>query len=108
MHTVTVLSTPSIFDGVLNRYIHTYLIFPSRKNEQQSGGHHVWLFILRDRDSMSKTGAEREGERESQAGSALPGQNPTRGRKPWSYEIMTWAKTKSQALNQLSHPGTTF
>ena len=66
-----------------------------------------FIYFERDRDSMSGGGAERErGERESQAGSALPAQSPTRGSNPWNGEIMTWAKTRSQMLTWQSRPGT--
>ena len=45
---------------------------------------------------------EREGGRESQAGSAVSAE-PDMGLDPMDLVIMTWAKIKSQ-LNQLSHP----
>ena len=50
-------------------------------------------------------GAEGKGEREFWADSAHSTQ-PDLG--AWSHnpEIMIWAETKSQMLNQLSHPGT--
>ena len=49
---------------------------------------------------------EREGERENpkQALCAASAE-PNMGFNPQSHEIMTWAKTKSQMLNRLSHPG---
>ena len=50
-------------------------------------------------------GAEREGKRESQAGSALPAQSPTKHLSSQNHEIMTWAETKSWTLNWLSHLG---
>ena len=53
---------------------------------------------------MGGGGAEREGERESQAGSMLLAQSDERLELTNS-EIVTWAKIKSQTLNQLSHPG---
>ena len=49
--------------------------------------------------------AEREGDRESQAGSAAVSTEPDVGLKPTNHEIMTWAKTKSQMFNLLSLPG---
>ena len=48
---------------------------------------------------------ERERETESEAGSTLPTQSPMRGLNSWNWEIMTWAKIKSQMLTWLSHPG---
>ena len=61
----------------------------------------IYVLILliweRETDSVSGGGAERG--RESQAGSELSTQST-------SHEIMTWAETKSQMLNRLSHPGT--
>ena len=39
----------------------------------------IYAFILRDKDSVSKTGAEREGERESQADSMPPPWSPMWG-----------------------------
>ena len=59
---------------------------------------------LRKRESRG--GAEREGERGSQAGSLLPAQSPTQGLSPTHCKIiMTWAEIKSWMLKQLSHPG---
>ena len=57
----------------------------------------------RERVSTSRGGAKREGERESQAGSALsePDMVPNSG----TIEIMTGAEIKNQMLNQLRHPG---
>ena len=52
---------------------------------------------------MGGEGAEREDERESQAGSALSAWSLMRGLNP--HEIMTSAEIKSQLLNRLSHPG---
>ena len=54
---------------------------------------------------MSRGGAERKGERESQAGSSLPVVEPDAGPKLTNPKIMIWAKTKSPSLSQLSHPG---
>ena len=52
---------------------------------------------------MGGEGAEREDERESQAGSARSAWSLMRGSNP--REIMTWAEIKSQLLNRLSHAG---
>ena len=68
----------------------------------------VYLFILieRERERMSRGGAERQGEKEFQAGSTLPASTePEVGLELTDHEIMTWAKIKSRTLNQLSHPG---
>ena len=62
------------------------------------------LFIYCERESHG--GAEREGERESQAGSTLSVQSPTWGSSSQNYEIMTWTEIKSWSLNWLRHPGT--
>ena len=43
----------------------------------------------RDKDSASREGAERERERESQAGSMLPAQSLTQGLNSRNCEIMT-------------------
>ena len=56
---------------------------------------------------MSGGEADREGERESQAGSVPMSTEPDMGVGPINHEIMTWAEIQSQMLNQLSHPGST-
>ena len=48
---------------------------------------------------------QRQRERELQAGS-MPNTESSEGAQSHNLEIMTWAKIKSQTLNQLSHPGT--
>ena len=71
----------------------------------------IYLFILREREGgkerererESTGGAEREEEKESQAGTDRA--QPNVGLDPRNQEIMTWAKIKSQTLNQLIHPG---
>ena len=52
-------------------------------------------------------GAEKEGDRESQAVSALSAVStePDAGLEVMNGETMIWAKTKSRLLNQLNHPG---
>ena len=62
---------------------------------------HFWE---RESQSMSQGGAEREGERESQAGSALSAQSLMQGLNSQSHEIVAWTKIKSHVLMQLSHP----
>ena len=69
----------------------------------------MFLFIFegereRERQSMSRGGTEREGDRESKAGSRLwaVSTESNAGLEPMNCEIMRW----SQTLNQLSHPGT--
>ena len=47
-----------------------------------------------------ESGKDREGERESQAGS-----EPYVGLERMNREIMTWGEIKSQMLNQRNHPG---
>ena len=55
----------------------------------------LFIYFERDRDSVSRGGAEKEGKREnlSSLRATSYGLDPTKG------EIMTWAKTKSQTLN---------
>ena len=55
---------------------------------------------------------QERGKTEFQADPMMSVQNPMQGLNPWTWskpthepEIMTWAKTKSQTLNQLSFPG---
>ena len=72
-----------------------------------------FLFFKRlffwERQRQREWGRGREGgrERESQAGFVLPAQGLTsaQGLNSQNCEIMTWAETKSQTLNRLSHPG---
>ena len=59
----------------------------------------LFIYFERDRDSTSGGGTEREGDRESQAGSVLPAQSPTWGSNSQNREIVTRAETKSQMLN---------
>ena len=49
----------------------------------------LFIYFERDIDSMSWGRAKRERKRESQAGSALPAQNPTQGSNSQNGEIMT-------------------
>ena len=64
-------------------------------------------FFLRERtgetEHISGGEAERQGERESQAGSALPTHIQMWGLNPQT--TRSRAEVKSWALNQLSHPG---
>ena len=57
------------------------------------------------RQSMSRGGAEREGDTESQAGSRvwIVSTEPNARLEPTIHEIMTWAEVGQ--LNRLSHPG---
>ena len=66
------------------------------------------LFILKETETETAwvERAQRDRERETenpQVGSALA--EPDAGLDLTNCEIMTWAETKSQMLNQLSHPG---
>ena len=63
----------------------------------------IYLFILRETESVSRGGAEREGE--FQAGSMLSAQSLSWGLNSWNWEIMTWVNVMSGMLNWLSHPG---
>ena len=50
----------------------------------------LFIYFERDQESVSRGGAEREGEREIiQSGSELSAQSPTRGSNLWHCEIMT-------------------
>ena len=49
----------------------------------------LFIYFERDRDSASRVGAEREGDRESQADSALSARSPMRGLNSQNCEIMT-------------------
>ena len=62
----------------------------------------IYLLIFRERKWEYKQEGQRGRERESQADSPLSVE-PNQGLAPTACEIMTWAKTKSQMLNQLSH-----
>ena len=55
----------------------------------------MFIFLReRERQSMRETGAEREGDTESEAGSRLwaISTEPNAGLEPMNYEIMTWAE----------------
>ena len=54
-----------------------------------------FIYFERNRDSVSRGGAERERERENPK---LTIQSPTQASNPGNCEIMTWAKTKSPHL----------
>ena len=69
------------------------------------------MFIYFERQREQRRGRDREGKRESQAGSVLSVHSQIRGLNSRTDEVMTRAETKSQTLNRLSHPGapkTTF
>ena len=65
----------------------------------------MFIYLFWERKSASGGGAEREGEKESPAGSALSAKIPKWGLMSWS-GIMTSAQIKNLLLNRLSHPGT--
>ena len=58
------------------------------------------LFILRETETAQVGEGQRGRERESQAGS-----EPNAGLELMNCEIMTWAETKIQMVNWLSHAG---
>ena len=66
----------------------------------------MYLFMLRERECMSRERAEKDRERER-----IPSRlhavstEPDAGLEPTNHKIMTRAEIKSQTLNQLSHPG---
>ena len=61
----------------------------------------VYLFILKERAQAGKGQRERISSRFS-----VVSEEPSMGLIPTNPVIMTRAKTKSQTLNRLSHPGT--
>ena len=63
----------------------------------------LFTYFGRDRDSMSRGGAEIEGEREHPRPFTVNAE-PDPGLESMNHEIMTWAETKSWILNRLSHP----
>ena len=63
---------------------------------------------LRERDRVEGREGQRERERESQAGSALPAGSPMWGLNSTDCKTMTGAKTKSRTLNRLSYPGVLY
>ena len=64
----------------------------------------AYLFILRERESMSREGRQREKERIASRLHAVSSESNT-GLDLTNQEIMTWAETKSWTPNRLSHPG---
>ena len=62
----------------------------------------IYLFWERERErkrkSASRGGAERAGERESQAGSTLSAQSPMRGLIPQFHKITTWTEESDTQL----------
>ena len=65
----------------------------------------IYLFIHLETERVSREGAEREGERESPASSALSAWRLDAGLELTNRETTTWAETKSQRFNWMSHPG---
>ena len=65
----------------------------------------VYLFILRENEDTGEGQRERGRER-IQSKLHVASTEPDTGLKPTNHEIMIWAKTESQTLNWLSHPGT--
>ena len=65
----------------------------------------LFIYFERDRDSVSRVGANWGRKRESQVGSMLPAQSWTWGLNSRNHEIMTWPETKSRTLNRLSPSG---
>ena len=57
-----------------------------------------FIYFEKDRDNVSGGGVEREGDRESQAGSMLPAVEPDVGLKLMNYEIMTEPKPRIRCL----------
>ena len=64
----------------------------------------LFLSLFLHFDRVNGGGAEREGEREFQAGFTLSAQSPTWGSISWA--VRSWPEPKlSRMLNRLSHPG---
>ena len=68
----------------------------------------VYLFILRERETMRRGGAEREGGWETTQAVSLLSTEPDMGLSLTNREIMAWDKIKSQTFNWLSHPGAPY
>ena len=66
----------------------------------------MYLFIFERERENEPGGAEREGQKEAQAGSVLLAWSPTCGLNPQTVRSRAEPKTKSLALNRMSHPGT--
>ena len=64
------------------------------------------MFILRERQSMSREGTEREGDTESEAGSRLwaISPEPDAGLELTVCEIVTWAEVDAQPTEPPRHP----
>ena len=65
----------------------------------------LFIYFYRETETTWVGKGQREGDTESQAGSTLSMQSPTWDSNSQNHEIVTWAKTKSQMLNWLNHPG---
>ena len=64
----------------------------------------MFIYLFWERESEQGRGRERKRDRESQAGSTAVSAEPDVGIELMNLEVMTSAETKSQMLNQLSHP----
>ena len=62
------------------------------------------IFLFWESERARERGTEREGDRESQAGSCTVSTELYVGLELMNREIMTWVEIKSRMLNQLSHP----
>ena len=58
-----------------------------------------------ERETVQVGEGQRDGEWESHAGLTLSAQSPMQDSNSRNRNIMTWAETKTQTLNWLSHPG---
>ena len=59
----------------------------------------MFILFIFERECVSREGAERERERESEAGSVLSAQSLIWGWNSQTVEIMTWDEIKSRMLN---------
>ena len=68
----------------------------------------VYLFLERERENMSRGGAEREGDTESKSnqapGSELSAQSPMWGLNPWTTRSWPELKLDAQLTEPLRHP----
>ena len=93
---IILIDTEKVFD----KFSHPFFIF--KKGTLQTSNKRfffkVYLFTV--------CVCEREREKEGEKGRGLCQHRAQHGPELPNHKIMTWAETKSQMPNQLSHPGT--
>ena len=70
----------------------------------------MFIYFLRERERVSRGGAEREGDAESEAGSRLwaVGTEPDAGLELTNHEIMTWADVRHSTDQATQAPHLTW